>query len=457
MAAEDWLQARSMRSSPPGCGANTLTTGRFRNDPPATPWVLSARTAPALAEQAMRLQRFVERCGDANPGDIAYSLATRMTFEHRAVVVGAGLRELMTGLAAIASGAPEPHVVVGKARIPGGTVFVFPGLGPQWSGMAAEMLDTSTTFAEQMRCCDAAFAEFVDWSLIDVARGSAGAPKLDRAETVQPLLFGVMVSLAAQWRALGVQPDAVIGHSQGEIAAAYIAGALSLRDAAMVVCARSKAIAAIAGTGGMVAIPRPLQWVCTLIRRWCGLISVAAQNGPSSTVVTGDSTALEELMARCAAEDVAATRIPIDYAAQSVHVEELRDTLREELSRLSPATGSDMSFISTVTGAGLDASILDGEYWFANLRQPVLLDDAVRWAYLHGYRTFIESSPHPVLTAGIRDSLTECGDDHSVVATLRRDEGGMRRFLLSAAQAHVHGQLIDWAGVVGGAGANAYS
>ena len=157
-------------------------------------------------------------------------------------------------------------------------------------------------------------------------------------------------------------------------------------------------------------------------------------------------------MAVCERDDVPATRIPVDYASHSAHVEALRETLRESLSGLQPRTG-DIEFISAVTGAGLDTSILDGDYWFANLRQPVLFEQAVRWSYEHGYRTFIESSPHPVLTVGIQESLEDYGDDHSVVGTLRRNEGGMRRFLLSAAEVHVHGKSPNWVSMFDDTGA----
>ena len=157
-------------------------------------------------------------------------------------------------------------------------------------------------------------------------------------------------------------------------------------------------------------------------------------------------------MAVCERDDVPATRIPVDYASHSADVEALRETLRESLSGLQPRTG-DIAFISAVTGAGLDTSILDGDYWFANLRQPVLFEQAVRWSYEHGYRTFIESSPHPVLTVGIQESLEDYGDDHSVIGTLRRDEGGLRRFLLSAAEAHVHGKSPNWVNVFDDSGA----
>ena len=400
------------------------------------------------------MRQFVEQHPDLDPHDVAYSLVTtRALFDHRAVAVGADRDELLSGLAAIASCAPAPNVVTGKAAATGGTVFVFPGQGSQWTGMAVELLDSAPAFADQMRLCDAAFAEFVDWSLLEVVRGGVGSPSLDRVDVVQPVLFAVMVSLAAQWRALGIHPDAVLGHSQGEIAAAYVAGALSLRDAAKVVTLRSKAISAIAGTGGMVSIPRPVERVLRAHRTvGCNRFPLPRRTVRLRRVVTGDAAALDELMAECERDDVPATRIPVDYASHSAQVEELRETLRESLSGLQPRTG-DIAFISAVTGAELDTSILDGDYWFANLRQPVLFEQAVRWAYEHGYRTFIESSPHPVLTVGIQESLEDYGDDHSVVGTLRRNEGGMRRFLLSAAEAHVHGKSPNWASMFDDTGA----
>jgi acyl transferase domain-containing protein len=300
--------------------------------------------------------------------------------------------------------------VTGKAIATKGTAFVFPGQGSQLTGRVVELLDSAPAFAKQLQLCDAAFADFVDWSLLEAVRGGAGAPSLDRVDVTPPVLFAVMVSFAAHCRALGIHPDAVLGHSQGEIAAAYVAGALSLRDAAKVVALSSRAIDAIAGTGGMVSISRSGGRVFELIEPWRQSITVAAHNGPSSTIVTGNATALNELMAVCERDDVPATRVPVNYALHSAEVDALRETLRDALSGLQPRTG-DIPFISSVTGAGLDASILDGEYWFANLRQPVLFDEAVRWSYERRYRTFIESSPHPVLIAGIQESLANYADN----------------------------------------------
>lgn len=300
--------------------------------------------------------------------------------------------------------------MTGNAIATKGTVFVFPGQGSQLTGRVVELLDSAPAFAKQLQLCDAAFAEFVDWSLLGAVRGCAGAPSLDRIDVTPPVLFAVMVSFAAHCRALGIYPDAVLGHSQGEIAAAYVAGALSLRDAAKVVALSNRAIDAVAGTGGMVAIQRPGGRVFELIEPWRQSITVAAHNGPSSTLATGNATALNELTAVCERDDVPATRVPVDYALHSADVDALRETLRESLSGLQPRTG-DIPFISSVTGAGLDASILDGDYWFANLRQPVLFDEAVRWSYERGYRTFIESNPHPVLIAGIQESLADYADN----------------------------------------------
>lgn len=423
----------------PCAGTDTAS----RDFPPVTAWPLSATTSAALVQQASRLRDFVKRQPDLDLADIAHSLTRRAFFEHRAVAVGADRTELLGGLTAMSEAAPAPNVVTGKARRTAETVFVFPGQGSQWAGMASELMTSSPVFAENMRACDAAFAEYVDWSLLDVVLGVGGAPDLDRVDVVQPVLFAVMVSLAAQWRALGVHPDAVIGHSQGEIAAAYVAGAITLSEASRIVTLRSKAIRAIAGSGSMVSIAAPADATRRLIEPWGDRITIAAQNGPSATVVSGDADTLAELMELCDRNNLRANQIPVDYASHSAHVDVLRDQLHDELSRLKPRS-VEIEFISTVTGWAFDTAGLTGDYWFTNLRQTVRFEDAVRTAHGLGYRAFIECSPHPVLTVGIAESLDELGgDDHSVVATLRRDEGSMHRVLLSAAEAHVGGIALD--------------
>ncbi|MDO3639694.1 acyltransferase domain-containing protein [Mycolicibacterium arseniciresistens] len=318
------------------------------------------------------------------------------------------------------------HRAVAADAVVGKTVFVFPGHGSRWTDMAIELLQWAPAFASEMRSCDIAFAEFFDWSLLEVVHGNVGLRPFDRIDLSLPVSFAVMASLAAQWRELGIHPDAVLGHSHGEVAAAYIAGGLTLNDAARVVAQRAIAISSIAGTGGMVSIPWHVERVLSLIERRGEPITVAAQNGPASTVVTGPVAAIDELITLLGQDEVAAERIPVDYASQSAHIDELRPALRKSLSDLQPRTG-DIPFISSVTGAVLDTSILDGDYWFANLRQPVLFEQAVRWSYQRGYPAFVECSPRPVLTAGIQQSLDESPQSGPTPVSSPRPKPGVLR------------------------------
>ncbi|MCR0991646.1 type I polyketide synthase, partial [Streptomyces albidoflavus] len=265
--------------------------------PGAVAWPLSARSPEALRLQATRLLATVtDPSSPATPADLGLSLATtRAAWEHRAVVVGASGEALAEGLSAVAEGRSAAGVVEGVAVEPGRVAFVFPGQGSQWQGMALELLDSSPVFAARMAECGEALSAFTDWSLDDALHGRGGVD-VERVDVVQPLLFAVMVSLAAVWEDWGVRPSAVIGHSQGEIAAACVAGALSLEDAARVVALRSRSIVALAGRGGMVSVPLPVERVREELTGYEGRVSVAAVNGPASVVVSGDVQGLDELL-----------------------------------------------------------------------------------------------------------------------------------------------------------------
>ncbi|OBI04335.1 polyketide synthase [Mycobacterium sp. E2462] len=418
------------------------TVAPHGEDSPA-PWVLSARSADALTGQAARLLARV----DADPGlrmiDVGWSLAaTRSLFDHRAVVVGADRDRLRAGLADLAAGEQGATVVLGRARPVGKTVFVFPGQGSQWAGMGAELLDTAPVFAEQLQRCAKALAEHVEWSLIDVLRGVPGAPGLDRVDVVQPALWAIMVSLAELWRSVGVLPDAVIGHSQGEIAAACVAGALSLDDAAKVVALRSKLLVGLSGRGGMVSLACGLAEASRLTAGFGERLNIAAVNGVSAVVVSGEVDALAELMRRCDADGVRARPIDVDYASHSAQMAALRDPLGAALRGLQPRS-SEIAFFSTVTGDLMDTAGLDADYWYRSIRQTVHFEAAVRRASDAGYRVFVETSPHAVLIAAIEATLS-AADGAVVVPSLGRDDGGLPRFWLSAGQAHVAGVCVDW-------------
>ncbi|CAL9649350.1 3-ketoacyl-CoA thiolase (plasmid) [Streptomyces sp. enrichment culture] len=412
------------------------------------PWALSGKSVEALRAQAARL--LTELPEEPSLTDVGFSLATtRAHLPHRAVVVGDTREALLDALSAVAEGRGAAGVVEGVAGEPGRVAFVFPGQGSQWQGMAVELLGCSPVFAARMAECGEALSAFTDWSLDDALHGRVDT---ERVDVVQPLLFAVMVSLAAVWEDWGVRPSAVIGHSQGEIAAACVAGALSLRDAARVVALRSRAIVALAGRGGMVSVPLPVERVREDLAGYEGRVSVAAVNGPASVVVSGDVEGLDELLTRWTEGGVRARRIAVDYASHSAHVEELRDELLQVLSPIEPRAGR-IPVYSTVTGVAEDGSGFDAAYWFTNLRRTVEFETATRSLLADGYGVFVESSPHPVVSLGVQETIEDSPSAASAVTvgSLRRNDGGLDRMLLSLAELHVHGVAPDWARVFPGA------
>ncbi len=436
-------------------------------------WVLSARNESALRAQGARLGASIAAEPGLDPRDVAFSLAKRAPLEHRAVVLGDDRSELLEGLQALAGGELLSAPTSGLAH-ESTVVFVFPGQGSQWAGMAAELLDRSPVFRAQLAECERALEPFVDWSLQDVLRAVDGAPSLERVDVVQPALFAVMVSLAELWRACGVHPDAVVGHSQGEVAAAYVSGALSLSDAARVVTARSAALVALAGHGGMVSLAASREQAGALLEACEGEVSIAAVNGPRSVVISGEDGALVELLEMCEQRQLRARRIAVDYVAHSSRVEVLADELLLACSSILPRSG-ETPFYSSVTAGRLDGAQLDADYWYRNLRETVNFDQATEALLDDGSRTFIEIGPAPALALAISETAelrragigagigpTENGSapqadvrDVRVLGSLRRGEGGPRRFVTSLAEAWAAGVQVDWDKLCGDVGVRA--
>ncbi|MFI9267308.1 SDR family NAD(P)-dependent oxidoreductase [Streptomyces werraensis] len=418
------------------------------------PLVVSARSARALAGQAGRLAAFVEESDGVSLASVAGALvAGRAVLGERAVVVAESGAEALGGLSALARGEGAPGVVSGSAGsgVPGKVVWVFPGQGSQWAGMGRELLDASPVFAERIAECAAALEPWVDWSLVDVLRGEVEPALLERVDVLQPASFAVMVGLAAVWSSVGVLPDAVVGHSQGEIAAACVSGALSLEDAARVVALRSQAIRdQLAGRGGMASVALSETDVSARLERWADRVEVAAVNGPSSVVIAGDAEALDEALEALSAEGVRVRRVAVDYASHTRHVEDIRDTLADTLAGVE-AQAPSIPFYSTVTGEWVkDAGVLDGAYWYRNLRGQVGFGPAVAELTGQGHGVFVEVSAHPVLVQPIAEILDDGGDgtDAVVTGSLRRDDGGLRRLLASMAELFVRGVTVDWTGVL---------
>ncbi|MEV6663876.1 SDR family NAD(P)-dependent oxidoreductase [Streptomyces nigra] len=413
---------------------------------PATPpgpalLPLSARGLPALRAQAARLLDHLQDRPELPLPAVAATLAHHRThFEHRAVVRADDRDGLLRALRALAEGTPDDDVVTGPphpARS-GKVAFVLPGQGAQWPGMARDLLGHDPVFADELDRCDAALRPFTGWSVTSVLRGDPAAPDLDRVDVVQPVLFAVMVSLAAVWRARGVHPDAVVGHSQGEVAAACVAGALSLNDAAAVVALRSQALTGLSGTGTMAVVALPHTEVERRIAGHDGEITVAAVNSARSTVVSGAVDAVRALVAGLEREQVFARVLDVDYASHSDRVEPVRATVLDELDGVLTQPTA-VTWYSTVTGEPVTDE-LEADYWYRNLREPVRFAPTVERMIADGYRCFLELAPHPSLLT----ALNTIDEDLVTVGSLRRDEDGPACLDRAAATLHVHGHRLDW-------------
>ncbi|MFG2910143.1 type I polyketide synthase [Kitasatospora sp. NPDC048286] len=410
-------------------------------------WLLSARSAEALPAQAERLAAHLRAEPELDPAGVGWSLLrTRTAFPHRAAVTGRDRAELLAGLDALATGTAPGTTAARVARSLAGSgraALVFPGAGSQWAGMAAELLDSSPAFARRLAECAEALRPHVDWSLTDVLRGAPGAPRPERTDVAQPALWAVTVSLAALWESCGVEVSGVLGHSQGEIAAAAVSGALSLPDAARVVALRARALVSLGRLdGGMLAVSATPARIREQLAEWQGELTVAAVNGPRSVVVAGRNRAVEELRARCEAEGVWARRIPLDYASHTPQVESVREELTALLGTVMPHQPR-LPMYSPATGGLLEPGAQDAGFWYRSLRQPVEFERATRAMLADGFDLFIECGPHPVLTQALQETVEEAGTEAVVVGSLHRDHGTPDRFADAVAEAVAGGARLD--------------
>ncbi|MGB2568734.1 type I polyketide synthase [Micromonospora citrea] len=415
-------------------------------DADVTVWPVSARSKAALARQADRLARHVRAHSDVAAA-VGWSLATtRSTFDQRAAVVGSTVEELLGGLDALAAGSPAGNLVAGTVTgSSAGPVFVFPGQGAQSARMAAGLVGRTPVFDAKLAECQQALAPYLDVDLVSVLTGDDES-WLERVEVVQPVLWAVGVALAAVWRSAGVVPDAVIGHSQGEIGAACVAGILTLDDAAKTVALRSRALAVLRGTGTMASIDLPADAVADRLPAFEG-VGVAAVNGPSTVVVSGPPQPVADLVDACQADGVRARLIPVDYASHSAAVQDVAEQLRADLADVRPQSGHTR-LVSTLTGDWVDPATMTADYWYDNLRRTVQFDAAVRTAIGAGHTTFVEISPHPVLTMPVTGILDDAGVSGHTLGSLRRGDDDPTRLLTNLATAHTLGLPVDLTAVL---------
>ncbi|OIJ95338.1 hypothetical protein BIV23_34850 [Streptomyces monashensis] len=417
-------------------------------------WPLSAASEPALRAQAARLCAHLAERPALDPADVAHSLtATRAALPHRAVVTGGDRASLLDGLRALADGAQAPQLVRGTARSGAKLAFMFAGQGAQWPGMAVELLDSSPVFRDSILACEQALNPYVDWSLTDVLRGRPG-PSLEATAVIQPVMFSMAVSLSALWESLGVRPHAVVGSSQGEVAAACVAGVFSLEDAAKLIALRSQSVPdGEANSHPMISVILPREELEARLARWGDRLCIGAFNGPTSMVVSGDPVAAAEFQATCAADGIIHRPVASRYASHSRYVESTRERILADLAGLRPRQAR-IPFCSTVTGDLIDTTVMDAEYWYENLRRPVEFVQATHNLLATGHSCFVEITPHPVLSFGVRETIEQSAEaTATVIPSLVRGQGGLAHFLTAAAAVYANGGPVDWERAPGHPGA----
>jgi acyl transferase domain-containing protein len=414
------------------------------------PWVVSARSAEALGNQAGRLAAHVVTNADLTVADVGWSLvSTRSVFEHRAVVMGAGREQLMAALSGVAAGKPGANVAVGRAHSVGKTVFVFPGQGSQRLGMGQQLYGRFPAFADAFDEAVAALDPHLSFPLRQVIWGVDTA-LLQNTEFAQPALFAVGVALGALLRSCGIFPDFVMGHSVGEITAAHAAGALSLADGATVVAAWGRLMAGLPGRGAMVALAASEHEVAPLLSEG---VDIAAVNGPDSVVISGAETAVSAVASRLAGLGRRVQRLAVSHAFHSVLMEPMAQQFTQVLAEVS-VSEPRIGLVSNVTGQLAGPGYGSPQYWVEHVCRPVRFARGVQTAESLGAGVFVELGPGGGLTAGVEQSLATPATEHAVsVVALANDRPEVDSVIAALGRLFTAGVPVDWGGVLGGLGA----
>jgi acyl transferase domain-containing protein len=416
-------------------------TRRARRDRPAYLLPVSARDEGALRALAGSYADVLAgEPDDPALADVCFSAGARRTHhQHRLAVVGADRRAVMEQLRSAHSGARKVSGTAGAG--PPRVVFVFPGQGAQWVGMGRELLEVSPVFARRLHACARAVEAELGWSPVDRLR--EGRP-LSTVDEIQPTLWAMQVALAEVWRDWGIEPDLVLGHSMGEIAAATVAGALTVRQAASVVCRRSLLVKRLAAPGAMWAVSLGERAAAEAIGEFADQVCVGVVNSDHSTVLSGDSAALAKVVEPLRSRGVLCQQVRVDFASHSPQVEPLRAELVRSLARLRPRSAR-VPMWSTVTNEPVEGTGLDAEYWVENLRRPVRFAAAVRSILANRRDTlFVEISPHPLLASALEDGIHSSEAAAAVVPSLLRDGPELESMLAGLGIAYERGCEPNW-------------
>jgi acyl transferase domain-containing protein/acyl carrier protein len=406
---------------------------------------LSARSTEALRALALSYDRWLGQEGLPDLYDIARNAALRRTHhEYRLSLIVHSLEDLRECLRAFLAGEIRAGVTQSIKRAkPDKVVFVFPGQGSQWLGMGQVLLEREPVFRSALRECEQALRRYVDWSLLEQLAAAGPESRLDEIDIVQPVLFSIQVALAALWSSWGVRPDAVVGQSMGEIAAAYVAGALNLNDAARVICRRSQIMRRVSGKGSMAVVDLSFDQASEAIRGFENQLSIALSNSARSTVLAGDPAALQAVLERLEQQSIFCRRIKVDVASHSPQMDPLRADLLRAIEGITPQTSTIPSY-STVTGQRMEGSGFDPQYWADNLRKPGLFCTAIKALQSDGHGVFVEISPHPLLSPSIQEDFQLSGHEAITLPSLRRGENDFAVMLESLGSLHSQGHGVNW-------------
>ena len=415
---------------------------------------LSGHTAEALRDRARSLAVYLRANVDVGASDIAHMAAARREhLEHRLAVVGTGREELASGLEAFVKGQDPANLVANRVRSTDTVrvAFVCSGQGAQWWGMGRELLTSMPIFRREIARCADEIKRHADWDLLEeLTRDEAGS-RLGETEIAQPALFSLQVALAAVWRFWGIEPHALIGHSVGEVAAAHLGGVLSFEDAVKVICHRGRLMQRATGLGKMAAIELPEADIQNLLESYRDRVSTAAINSPTSTVISGDAAAIDEIVAAAKSCGYRSKVLPVNYAFHSPQMEPFGTLMAEAVSGLE-AQAASVPVYSTVRGAETMGEDFGALYWGQNIRQTVRFAAAVRAMLDAGINTFVELSPQAVLSSMIFQCAAPLAKNVQVLPSLRQGRPERFQMLKSLGALFVAGAEIDWQGVYPGGG-----
>lgn len=417
------------------------------------PLFLSARSTVALKAVAERYAKLMRSRGGPSLEMICRSVALRRSHHaHRIATFGASKEEVAARLEAFAADQPALMLVESEARYQASRLaFVFSGNGSQWLGMGRDLLAQEPDFAACVQKVDALLKPLVGWSLLELLQQEEPADLLDKTEIAQPALFAVQIGIVELLRARGISADAMVGHSVGEVAAAYAAGILSLEDACLVIARRSQAQGRTAGNGKMAAVGLSEAQAAEAIASYGDALTIAGVNSPASVTLAGDVRALEALGKTLKGRGVFFRLLALDYAFHSRVMDPIQDEILRELAALNPKAG-DRRFISTVTGADCAGTLLDAGYWWDNIRKPVQFARAIQRLSGDGIEVFLEIGPHPILAGYLRECLQGRSNGNTTIATLRRGEPEREALWMAIARCYTAGVNIDHAALFPGRG-----